>query len=205
MNVFHSRTSKVFGSRLSFGQYTISGVLPTGLKYFYMCGQGSTDYNAVTNWNSLNKLEWFLTQHAGGGVWYLDDSKLPTLNTSSLKGVMFGEYLTNVFTKAKANLNAIAGQVKQIVFTQNGAVNFTNDSTLIDSLPPFSELLKINNGAATTSAAIDYAINTLGTLLTGIVPSGEAAIKITNSNVRTAASDTAYNALVAAGWTITLT
>jgi len=209
LNIFHSRTSDTFGTEFSDGAYTISGILPKALRNFFFVGQNITDFNSVTNWADLDKLEWFFLDHAGGGPWRVEPTGLPTgINITSLKGVCIGEFAGNSLGYLTWMNSYVKNStiMKQLEYYSNGGVNMVSQSNFVSSIPKFTELLNIRHAstAIATSTEVDNFLIALNTKLSGVIPTGQKLIKMNACSARTSASDAAYNALTTAGWTITI-
>jgi len=209
VKIFHSRDCETFGAEFSNGAYDISGILPRGLKNFFYVGQNITDFNQITNWADLDQLEWFFLDHAGGGAWRVEAANLPTaINTTSLKGVCTGEYtsVSGYLTWMDTYIAPATG-IRQVEYYSNGGTNLVSNAATVTSLPVFTELLTIRHASTATASAadVDAFLIALDTLLTGVTPIGQKTIRMNACTARTATSDTAYNNLTGAGWTITIT
>lgn len=212
LKVFHNEDSEYAAVSFSNGFYTISGSLPIGLKACFWSGQMGTDYNAITNWDELTNLFSWYSLSSGGVPWGMDPTKFPTdIISSNITQLGVGENTTGGFNGAfiteYSYINATNYPIlEDLVVIWNSGEAITGSESWFLTMPKVTNYFRYNTQTVTQSSAevADAIWNNVATALDGVIPVGPAKeLRIIRTDNVTAASLTARNALISAGWTVT--
>lgn len=205
LNVYHNQSDIVFAHEYPNMLKSVSGALPTGLKYYFSSGNTLLDYNSYTNVSNLTNLLWWTTDHfGGGGNLFLSKINANLANLHQLKGLWLGELgsMTNTYTLTWINATNFP-VLSDLLISQSLTIT-TYDATWWGNLPKVTNLMEIRLNSTGIGATLsDQVWNGMGTLLGNTTPTGATnTILITGTSTVTSASLTARNNLIARGWTL---
>jgi len=205
INIFHSRAGKYCGHNALTPVTLITGVLPTALEVFYVRGTRTVNFNTFTNWSSLTNLKWFIVHNAGGSPFDVTTPSYVPQPSSSVLGIAIGDF--GIINPGDFGWLTAANypNLRQLYVLRNSTDLIHDSLTWLTTAPSFTESFFISQSNGASAADADAFINGLYSIVSGVTPIGLKKIRVKTSSARTAASDTAYNALISNGWTITLT
>lgn len=206
--VFHNEDSKYAAVSFSNGLYTIAGQYPKALKAVFYAGRLVTNYNLITNWTELTSLFSWYNFSVGGGVWGFTPANYPTsilgniLTQIGLGQVPGGTNFNSSFSQIT---NANYPNIVNFFAGTNGGDLLTGSESWFLTMPKVTDTF-LYEGPVVTSTVADNVWNNIWTAMNGVVPTGVTKqIRINGTINVTAASLTARNNLIAAGWTVVTT
>lgn len=215
IRVFHSRVSERVGMNVLTPYTSFTGVLPAACKTFYVRGTTSMNWvTGITNWSDLQSIEYFSVMNLGGGSFGINNAANIPQPPASLIGLGLNDIASNATLFDLANFGWITDANlpnlrKLDIRANDGAADLAGSSAAWFATAPKVDrqfVIQNNNiGPHASAADSDTIWNNLGTALSGITPSSPATIRVEDTTAVTAASLTARNDLIAAGWTVTLT
>jgi hypothetical protein len=207
--IFHNNIDTVLAHVYTNPVRSVSGLLPTGLKYMFMRGINNPSYkDSITNWSYLKELLWLVIDNFGGvGSGYtLKNSDVPAIYSQKLKGLWLGEFIggedvSKLTWLNKTNLPVLSDLL--ITNASNSEPFPAYDANFWSNLPKVTNLLHIYHPVTVKSAVADSIINQLAVNLASVTPVGDVKkIRLEKFVSRTSASDAAVASLTAKGWTI---
>ncbi len=210
LKVFHNEDSEYAAVSFSNGFYTIAGNYPLGLKAVFYAGRIATNYNNILNWSELTSFFSWYSLSSGGAPWGIGINSRPTtLLTNNVTQLGLGE-LTSEDGPLTADYSDVTATnypaLQDLVILYNTGDALTGGEAWFLTMPKVTNYLRYRTQTLTqASAAVADAVwNNVWTALSTVTPVGAAKqLRIERTNNITAASLTARNNLIAAGWTVT--
>lgn len=213
IRVFHSRVSERIGMNALTPYTSFTGVLPAACKTFYVRGTSTMDWvSGITNWSDLQSIEYFSVMNLGGGSFGINNVAFIPQPPASLIGLGLNDLIGGLLDIGSFGwiTDANLPNLEKLDIRSNqtpGDLAGTSVAWFATAPKVGRQFVIQNNNSATHASAAnsDTIWNTLATILTGITPASPSTIRIEDTTAVTAASLTARNDLIAAGWTVTLT